>query len=156
MKRIRWAVLGLFALMLAACGPAVVVENNTRFPVRVVVTSGGHSDVVSPSPGESSAVDASIGSFSASAVPDAEWIDYAKTTRSYLNEQLANAANLTGPQLLDVIQRLKDIAGKIQSFESAASSAAHCDGSISESGDGAAGQIVVSTGADGKLALTCK
>ena len=53
-------------------------------------------------------------------IPDAEWIEYARTTRKFLNDQLANADSLTGPQLLEVIRRLKNIAARIDQFQRAA------------------------------------
>ena len=52
----QFLILIVTAILLASCGPSIVVENKTSFSVRVVVRDGGNSEVVSPSPGESSTV----------------------------------------------------------------------------------------------------
>ena len=142
------------AVLLASCGPSVVVENRTSLPVRVIVYVGRQGgSVVSPSPGESSALAATEGVYRATVIRDAEWIEYAKLTRKDLNEQLANSDKLTGAQLLDVIRRLKDIAQRMQQYEQAAGSAASCGGKLTED---STGLVVVSTGSDGKLVIICK
>ena len=146
-------VVCLAALCLTACGPTISVQNDTSVPVRVIVTAQGKSDVLSPSPGESSSADASEGPYSVTIIPDQEWLDYAKTSRKYLNDQLANANNLSGAQLLDVVKRLKDIAARMKQFEDAANSGAHCGGRISQDGGGA---VTVSIGASGALVVACK
>jgi hypothetical protein len=87
-------------------------------------------------------------------IPDAEWIEYAKLTRKVLNDQLANADKLTGPQLLDVIHRLKEIAAQMQQFEQAAGSSASCGGRLTE--DNSAGLVVVSTTDSGALVISCR
>ena len=154
MKRIKWAALYLsVGLLLASCAPMITVSNNTGFPVRAIVSSGGTSNVVSPSPGESSSVEAVEGPYRVTVIPDAEWIEYAKLTRQYLNDQLAHSENLTGPQLLEVIQRLKDIAQRMSQFEQAAGGAASCAGSISEDGGGS---VSVSSGVDGAMVIVCQ
>lgn len=48
---------------IAGCAPSVTVENQTSFPVRVVVKAGVSSSVVSASPGESSTVEVSEGAY---------------------------------------------------------------------------------------------
>jgi hypothetical protein len=137
------------AILLAGCAPLVTVENGTSFPVRVIVASGGKRVVVSPSPGENSTVDASEGAYQATVIPDAEWIEYAKLTRKVLNDQLAHADKLTGPQLLDVIRRLKEIAVQMQQYEQAAGSSASCGGKITE--ENSAAYVVVSASSSGTL-----
>jgi len=146
-------ILIVTAILLASCEPTITVANNTQIMVRVVVRTGGRTEVVSPSPGESSTVEAAEGGYSVSVIPDAEWIEYAKLTRQYLNDQLANADKLTGPQLLDVIRRLKDIALRMQQYEQAAGSAARCGGRVTED---SLGFVVIRTAADGKLVASCK
>jgi len=59
---------------------------------------------------------------------------------------------LTGPQLLEVIRRLKDIAARTKQHEGAEGSASACKGTVSAE---EAGLIRVAVGADGKLQLTC-
>lgn len=139
--------------MVAGCAPSIVVTNRTSFPVRVVLSSSGGSEILSPSPGESSTAEVSEGAFRATAIPDQEWIDYAKQVRKYLNDQLANADQLTGPQLLDVVRRLKEIATKMQDYERAAEATASCSSSVSED---KGGLVEVSTGPDGKIVVVCK
>ncbi len=146
-------ILIVTAILLVGCGPSIVVENKTSFPVRVVVRDGGHSEVVSPSPGESSTVISEGGAYKATVIPDAEWIEYAKLTRKVLNDQLANADKLTGPQLLDVIRRLKEIATRMQQYEQAAGSSASCGGELTED---STGLVVVSTSDTGKLVISCR
>lgn len=146
-------LLAVLVLLLAGCGPEVVVENKTGFAIRVVVTSADGSEVVSPTPGESSSVSVSEGSYRATAIPDADWIEWAKLTRKVLNDQLANSQNLTGPQLLDVIQRLKDIAARMQQFEQAAGAGARCDSSASSD---STGLVTVSQSPSGALVAACK
>jgi len=153
MKRMRWGVAGIAAAMaIAGCAPVLTVENTSAIPVRVVVSASGNSQVLSPSPGESSSAEVGEGAYSAYAIPDAEWIEYARLTRQYLNDQLADADSLTGPQLLDVIRRLKDIAARMKAYEGAEGSAGACNGTVSAE---EAGLIRVAVGADGKLQLTC-
>ena len=121
--------------------------------MRVAVSARGNSQVLSPSPGESSYAEVGEGAYSAYAIPDAEWIEYARLTRRYLGDQLANADNLTGAQLMDVIRRLKDIAARMQQYEGAEGSASACSGgTVSTEKDGL---IRVAVGADGKLQLSC-
>ncbi len=154
MKRIKFVpICFLIAGIIAGCAPAVIVQNEMSFPVRAIVVSGGRRDVLSPSPGESSSAEASEGPYNVTVIPDEEWVAYAKGVRQYLNERLANADGLTGPQLLDVIRRLKEIATKMNEFERAAGSSSRCSGTITSDGGGA---VVVSTGASGSLVVTCK
>ena len=91
------------------------------------------------------------GAYRVTVVADQEWLEYAKLTRKVLNEHLTNADKLTGPQLLDVIRRLKEIAQKMQQSENATGSAG-CSGAVSEEGFNAA---VITIGADGQLVATC-
>ena len=152
-KFILAAILFSAASFLAGCGPAIVVQNNTKFPVRVVVATGGKSEMLSPSPGESSAAEASEGAYGVYVIPDEEWIAYAKLTRQYLNDQLANSDKLTGPQLLNVIQRLKDIAERMHQYERAAGSGNGCSGRVTSDGGGA---VTISTRADGGIVVSCR
>lgn len=154
MKRISSIVVLLaIAGFIAGCGPSVVVENRTSFPVRVILRASGHSEVLSPSPGESSTTEVFEGAYRVSVIPDTEWIEYARLTRKVLNEQLANSDTLTGPQLLEVIRRLKEIATRMQQFEQAAGSSSGCAGSVSSD---STALVVISAGADGKLIATCR
>lgn len=147
-------VLIVAAIFLASCGPILTVENRTRFPVRVIVSGGGKIEVVSPSPGESSSVEMREGTYKATVIPDAEWIEYAKLTRKFLNDQLANSDKLTGPQLLDVIRRLKEVAVKMQQYEQAAGSSASCGGRLTE--NNSAGLVMVSISDSGALTISCR
>jgi len=153
MQRMRWLAAGVVAALgIAGCAPGLTVQNNSAILVRVVVSASGNSQVLSPSPGESSYAEVGEGAYSAYAIPDAEWIEYARLTRQYLNNQLANAYDLTGSELLDVIRRLKDIAARMQAYEGAEGSSGACRGTVSAEKDGL---IRVAVGADGKLQLTC-
>ena len=84
------------AVLVSGCAPYITVQNNAAFPVRALIVSGGMSQIVSPSPGEASYPEVPTGPFRAVVIPDAEWIEYARATRAYLNQQLAQADNLTG------------------------------------------------------------
>lgn len=148
----RLAALAVVSLALAGCGPSITVENRTAFDVKVFVSNVGHSEVLSPSPGNSSTMDATEGSYIAAAVRSEEWLNYAKATRQYLNDRLANSDSLTGPQLLDVIQRLKDIAKKMAEYQNVTTGAS-CVGRVTQDADGAA---TISLGAGGALVVTCK
>ena len=153
MTRLQIAVVGLIAACcLAGCGPTVTVQNDTKFPVRVMVVAGDGSESLSPSPGESSSAEVGEGRYGVTVIPDADWINYAKATRQFLNDQLSNSS-LSGAQLLNVIQRLKDIAKRMQDYQSAAGGEASCTGTVSQDSDGFA---TITTGADGKLKVTCK
>src|SRR6266496_2440046 len=87
------------AAIADSCAPFITVKNNARFEVRAVIRNGGHSQVVSPSPGESSSAEGEEGAYTVTIIPDSDWLDHAKATRAFLNDQLAHADNLTGPQL---------------------------------------------------------
>ena len=153
MQRMRWLTVGVVtAVGIAGCAPVLTVQNDSSFPVRVVVSASGNRQVLSPSPGQSSSAEVGEGAYSAYAIPDAEWIEYARLTRRFLNDQLADADRLTGEQLLEVIRRLKDIATRMQAYEGAAGSTGACNGTVSAD---EVGLIRVAVGADGKLQLTC-
>jgi hypothetical protein len=157
MNRLRsLALLGLIiaAGLIAGCAPTITVQNNTSFPVRAIVSAGKIRTVLSPSPGEHSTAEVGEGPYTVTVIPDAEWIEYAKLTRKVLNDQLANADKLTGPQLLDVIRRLKEIATRMQEFERAVGSRASCGGKISS--DGGAAFVTISTSSSGALVATCR
>lgn len=156
MRRIRLSFVWLGAIVfLASCAPTITVVNNTTFPVRVVVVAGGTRQVLSPSPnGESSSAEVTEGRYVVTAIPDAEWIEYAKLTRKVLNEELANADNLSGPRLLEVIRRLKDIAARMQQFEQAAGTNASCAGNLAEGSSSVLAQVNV--GANGRLVIACR
>jgi len=154
-RRIELGLLGAAAaILVSACAPYVTVQNNGAFPVRALIISGGVSQVVSPSPGEASYPEVPTGPFRAVVIPDAEWIEYARATREYLNQQLAHADSLTGPQLLEVIRRLKDVAARIKQYESAAAgrSAIGCSGSVSSEDSGV---VVITTTPAGEIQLNC-
>jgi hypothetical protein len=146
-------VLLAAAAMIVGCGPVITIVNNTQFPVRAIVSSGGRSEVLSPSPGESSSAEVSEGPYRVTVVPDAEWISYAKAVRQYLNDQLAHADKLTGPQLLGVIRRLKEIAVQMQQYEQAAGSSSACGGKVSSDTDG---YVQINTAPNGALVVVCK
>jgi hypothetical protein len=148
----RVVLLVAAALALAACGPTVSVTNKTTIPVRVVLVSADGSETFAPSPGESSYAEVSEGQFTVTAVPDADWTNYAKLTRQDLNDQLANSQNLSGAKLLDLVRRLKEIASRMDQMKKAAGSAGSCSNTVTVDKNGAA---TVSIGADGKVAVRC-
>lgn len=152
----KWMKLlaGVLALLAVAAGcvPAITVSNTTSIGVRVVVSAAGHSDVVSPSPGNSSTVEGEEGPYRVTVIPDTEWGDHARATRDFLDKQLANSAELSGAQLLDLVQRLKAIAATLRQYETAGL-AASCAGTITQDGGGT---VTISTGADGALTASCQ
>jgi hypothetical protein len=153
MKRILLVIAFLLVGgVLSGCIPMVTVMNNTGFEVRVIITGRGGSEVLSPSPGESSYAEVSEGQFTAAAVPASDWIDYAKAKRQYLNDQLANMDNLTGAQLAEVVRQLKDIAARMKQYENAGGKGAVCSGSVTQEANGI---VTVSAAADGTLAVAC-
>lgn len=154
MKRLKWIAVILAAALLVGCAPTITVTNETSFPVRAIVASKGARNVLSPSPGESSFAEVTEGAYRVTVIPDAEWIEYAKLTRQVLNDQLANADKLTGPQLLDVIARLKDIATRMAQYEQAAGTSSSCGGNITEDNGGAL--VVISVDAVGALVVSCR
>jgi hypothetical protein len=146
------AVFSLSALLSDCGGPDITANNNTTFGVRVILHTTAGPDVLSPSPGESSSADAVEGGFTATAINDQDWINYAKVQRKLLDDQLTNAGTLTGPQLLTLLQRLKDIAAKMDAYQAAAGKGATCEGTITQNADGV---ITIGQAADGSLAVTC-
>jgi hypothetical protein len=158
MKRITLCFAGIgAAILIAGCAPGIVIQNNAPFPVRAIVQAGGMTEVFSPSPGESSYAEVREGRYTATVIPDAEWIEYARATRQYLNDQLAHSDNLTDPQLLDVIRRLKDMSVRMEQFQQAAASSAvgsaSCFGAVSTEADGS---VVVTSTDDGRILIDCK
>jgi hypothetical protein len=157
MKAIAFITFVFYLLtQLDSCGPTITVSNRTTIPVRVVVFNAGRSDTLSPSPGESSSTEAQDGAWVVTVIPDAEWIAYAQLVRNDLNQQIANSDRLTGPQLLDVVRRLKDIAARMQQYQQAAGSSAKCGGLINSSAGSSTGFATVSVGANGALSVACK
>ena len=156
MKHRGIGLLGLVicAALVVGCAPTVSVLNRTGFGVRAIVVSRGARQVLSPSPGESSTAEVEEGRFTVTVIPDAEWIEYAKLTRKYLNDQLANSDKLTGPQLLEVIRRLKDVAEKMSQYEATAAKGASCSGAITQ--EGGSGIAEISVGPNGALVVACK
>ena len=152
MKLFRW-VGGFLALLAVAagCGPVISISNNTAVGVRVVVTAAGHSDVVSPSVGSGSSVEAEEGPYHVTVIADAEWAAHARATRDFLDQQLANPDSLTGPQLLDLIQRLKDTAAALHQYETAGIGA-HCSGTITQDGGGT---VTITSASDGTISAAC-
>jgi hypothetical protein len=148
----RAVMLAVAAVALTGCGPVITVVNKTTVPVRVVITSGGGSETFAPSPGESSFAEASEGKFTVTAIPDADWINYAKLTRQDLNEQLANSQNLSGPKLLDLVHRLKEIAARMDQMQKAAGTTGGCSGTVTQDSSPTA---TVSIGASGQLVVAC-
>lgn len=148
------ATLLASAAVLAACGPTVTVQNQTQIGVRAIVRSGAKTQVLSPTPGESSSAEVEQGAYRVTVMGDQEWVAYAKDVRQYLNDQLKDSEKLSGPQLLEVIRRLKEVAAKMQEFEKAASSSAACSGTIGNDSGGALAEI--SIGAGGALAVACR
>jgi hypothetical protein len=153
MRLAALAMLMLAALLFSACGPTVTVSNRTPFVVRASVNAGGSSQMLSPSPNESSSAEVDQGPYRVTVVPDKDWVEYAKATRAYLNERIANSDNLTGPQLLETIQRLKDIASAMQKFEKAAGPASGCGGTVSND---ASASVTVSLSDKGELVAACR
>jgi hypothetical protein len=149
----RFAVALLAVLALAGCGPVVSVVNNTKVPVRVIVKTADGSETFEPTPGESSSAEVTPGTVTVTAVPDADWVNYAKLTRQDLNQQLANSQNLSGPKLLDLVRRLKEIAAKMDEMSKAAGSSASCSSRVSEDSGLTA---TVSIGQSGALAVSCR
>jgi hypothetical protein len=154
-RRLLRFLAGFLALaaMADSCSPGVTVENKTEFQVRAVVSSGRRPSIVSPSPGESSFAEAQEGPYRVTVFPEKEWLDHAVATRKFLNDQLANADQLTGAQILEVSRRLASIALKIKQFEDASAKTSACSGRITEDGGGA---VTVSTAADGTLRVVCQ
>ena len=144
-------------LLMTSCAPGIVIQNSTSFPVRAIIQAGGMTEVFSPSPGESSYAEVASRTYQVTVIPDAEWIEYARGTRQYLNDQLAHSDSLTGAQLLDVIRRLSDIAAAMDRFEKAARSsavgAASCSGKVSSEANGS---VTVTAGEDGRIFIECR
>lgn len=159
MKRsmtLRFGTL-ILAALVTACAPTVTVENKTTFPVRAIVTMpGGIRQVLSPSPGYSSSAEGSdsTGVYRVTVIPDSEWIEYARLKRKVLNESLANSERLTGPQLLEVVRQLKEVAEAMQRFEQAAGGSASCGGRLTEEVTFGLAEVVHSP--DGNLLVICK
>lgn len=149
----RTAVVVGAAIVLVGCGPTVTVRNETTIPIRAILMSNDGSETFAPTPGESSSAEASEGPYRVVAVPDADWVEYAKLTRKVLNEQLANSDNLSGPQLLDLVRRLKDVAAKMKQMEGAAGSTGACAGKLTQDSSALA---TVTVAADGRLVVSCK
>ncbi|RPI25242.1 MAG: hypothetical protein EHM70_20340 [Chloroflexota bacterium] len=149
-------LFAVLALILVGCTPSVSAINQTSFPVRVVIVSGKLREVLSPSPGESSTAEVGDGAWTATVIPDAGWIEYAKAKRAYLNELIANSQNMTGQELLDTIQALKEIATQMAAFEEAArgTPGASCSGAITD--EVGFGEVVISAAPDGTLLASCK
>jgi hypothetical protein len=142
----------LLGVLLAACAPVITIDNNTAIQVRAIVTTTDGDQAVSPSPGNSSSVDAGTGDYSVTVVVDRDWVTYAQTARKVLSEALADPSNLTEQQVLQITQRLKDIDQGLNQFITAASVGDSCSGTLSQNGGGT---VTVSTDANGQLAVTC-
>jgi hypothetical protein len=143
------------AVLVSGCGPTITVYNRTRIPVRAQVFQGKQHAVVNPSPGESSTVDADLGPYVAIAEPEEDWLRYAKLTQKVLNESLADPSRLTGPQITDIVQRLKDIVERIQQYEGAGGRRSSCRGKITEK-EPEAHSVNVDVGVTGTLVATCR
>ena len=116
-----------------SCNPSITVFNRTNVGVRVAVfPPGGGRRVLSPSPGSSSETEVTQGgTFTAVAIPDRRYLEWAKDTRQTLTNILANPQGMTPSQVQNFVQQLKDIEAKIKQFESAAGQGDGCSGTIS-------------------------
>jgi hypothetical protein len=152
MKRSRLLfIMGCLLLLvfLTACEPGVSVMNETTIEIRVLVTSGGRSSVVSVTPGESSNVEAT-GSFVAAVIPSEEWNQNMTILRNYLQEKMKNKNDLTGPQIQEVMKKLQEVEKQLQTYQKASGSA--CSGVVPE---GELGYVTVTQAADGPLVVQC-
>ncbi|MEP7355689.1 MAG: hypothetical protein ABI847_00455 [Anaerolineales bacterium] len=150
-------VAGCLALaaMADSCGPTVTIENKTSFEISAIIGNKGTETVLSPSPGESSYAVVQQDAYVVTVIPKDEWLTHAKATRQFLNDQLANPDQLTGPQLLEVVKRLKDIALRMKAFEDAAKGGdASCVGILDDQHSAAV--VTVTSLPDGKLKAACK
>ncbi len=155
--------LAAIAVVFAGCAPSITVENRTPFDVRVIVNTPAGDETVAPTSGNNSEVAALEGRYNVTAFLDEEWIAWAKASRKGLNDSLADSSHLSGPQLLNVVQRLKDIAGRMQAYESTAGPPTGetprewvrrtwCSGEIPKDSDGAT--VTITTRYD-RLVATC-
>ena len=140
------------AAMADSCAPVITVKNDTTVVVRAIVRTVAGAQTLAPSPGNSSATEAQEGPYSVTVIPDEEWKSYARLVRKDLNEQLANAKGLSGDKLIQLINRLKDVADKMKAFEDAGIGAS-CSGNITQDGGGTA---TVTTLPGGKIVVSCR
>jgi hypothetical protein len=154
MRIARIISLLLIALLLAGCIPSVTVYNDTKIPVRAVFTTARGNAVLSPSPGHSisTQIYTTDDLYNVAVAPDSDWISYATTTRRALDDQLANAGKLTGPQVAAVVQRLNDITAKIAQYP-AMSGGAACSATVPHDGSV---EVRIKTSDNGSLVVTCR
>jgi hypothetical protein len=120
-----------FQSSLAGCN-LIHVHNDTKIGIHAYVSYPGGGAVLSPDPGSYSEIEANgNGSFTVTASPAQDWVDYAKTASKVLNDQLNDPAKLSPDQVRGIQQRLNDFRSKIQSYETAAAGTlASCTGTI--------------------------
>ena len=75
-------LLGLCLIMALGCAPTVTVNNNTAFPIRVMVRSGGSINGF-PRPLQA-LLSRSVKDCFCHTIPDAEWTACATAKRRYL------------------------------------------------------------------------
>lgn len=108
-------VLALGVVVLGCDSEQLIgVDNTSSTQLRVFVkVPGGGISSVTPTPGNSSYVDApQVGSFYAFAIIDADWLETVRIKRDFLQQKLANTETLRALSQDD----LSEITSQINSF----------------------------------------
>jgi hypothetical protein len=164
MRHVRSVATYLVAVAaLAGCAPAIIVENRTRTPVRAAVLQqvicgpGGcstylaFSTVLTPPPGQSSAIPALQGRYNVAVADEGAWVAYVKAKRDALLASLKNPGSMSPSQVRDVINKLGTTT---KDFDSIAK--ARCYGEVGNNEEDVLVQISVASNGSSLIATCTK
>jgi hypothetical protein len=126
------AALLALAVAAAGCSPGISVKNNSNVRLSISVSPpGGGRAMVSPAPGQTAVVDVFLpGKFTASAVPTAEWIDFATMKSALMGALLSNPDVMSPADVASLTRELASIDAKLKQFASDGIGAVSCSATI--------------------------
>ncbi len=107
-KRILLA-LSIIVLVQLACGPEIVVMNNTNDTVRLSITNANQEIALSSEPGDSQTINVNAGTYHAVVVPAEIWNNFARSERDTLMNLLDDPENMSKEQINKVVEHLSRI-----------------------------------------------
>ncbi len=150
-KRILLA-LSIIVLVQLACGPEIVVMNNTNDTVRLSITNANQEIALSSEPGDSQTINVNAGTYHAVVVPAEIWNNFARSERDTLMNLLDDPENMSKEQINKVVEHLSRIGENEKLLYKNVKGQSTCTNSIS---DKANGRIDINGTADSTLLLNC-
>jgi hypothetical protein len=131
-------VVLLATVVVAGCGPQVVLVNKTRSPLRFSVTTPGSSSVTTVQAGEEVAVEIeATGPYTVGIVRSDAWVKMMEAQRDDYVNSLANPNNLTPSDLAATVANIDALTTRIDALLRNPLDA-RCSGTVTTKSDGEA------------------